>query len=274
MIPKTIHYLWLSDEKPEDVLACLDSWKQHLKGYEIIEWNKTNFPYNDFIWTKEAFSVQKWAFVTDFFRLWVLKNYGGIYLDADVIVRKNFNEFLDHKLFIGTEWMFQLEPHAIGAEPNHPFIVKCLEYYEDRHFIFNGKNDMTPMPFIITKIFMKEYNYSDSLYSFAHAPLQIGDIAIYDDSYFTINVYNGNNICYHNCFGAWRDKNTYDTPTLQDFVKHYSLVKFFTNDIFKKKGFSKYMLLLLPSFIFTLYYKWHIKIKNNKRVKLVKYKSK
>lgn len=67
MIPKVIHYLWLSDEKPSDVEQCLATWKEKLVGYEIKEWNTTNFPYQDFLWTREAYSAKKWAFVTDFF---------------------------------------------------------------------------------------------------------------------------------------------------------------------------------------------------------------
>ena len=83
-IPKKIHYLWMSEQKPATVESCLASWREHLKDSEIVEWNKTNFPYEDFLFAKEAYSKQKWAFVTDYFRLWVLDKFGGIYLDADV----------------------------------------------------------------------------------------------------------------------------------------------------------------------------------------------
>ena len=269
MIPKTIHYLWLSDEKPDNVVACIDSWKQHLKDYEIIEWNKTNFPYNDFLWTREAFSVQKWAFVTDFFRLWVLKNYGGIYLDADVVVRNNFDNFLNHKMFVGTEWLYQLGPHVIGAEKGHRFIEKCLDYYINRHFTIEGKNNETPMPYIVTRIFMHEYNHNGKFSTFNNSPLQIDDITIYDDTYFNINVYNEQSICYHNCFGSWREKSD-KTPTLSKFIEHYCQIKFFTQDMHHKKGIAKYILPFLPCFLIGLYYNWRMKIKNNKRVKRVK----
>ena len=84
MIPKIVHYLWMSSVKDEKTLQCLASWKKYLNGYEIREWNSQTFPYLDFIWTREAAEAKKWAFVTDFFRLWVLHNYGGIYMDADV----------------------------------------------------------------------------------------------------------------------------------------------------------------------------------------------
>ena len=116
MIPKKIHFLWMSDTKNEAVERCLASWCQHLSGYEIIEWNKNDFPFAKFLFAREAYSKQKWAFVTDYFRLWVLEKYGGIYLDADVTVNGNFDKFLNNKLFIGTEFTDQIAAHAIGAD--------------------------------------------------------------------------------------------------------------------------------------------------------------
>ncbi len=94
-IPKKIHYLWISETKTPAVERCLASWKKHLNDYEIMEWNSTNFPYSEFLFAKEAFSKKKWAFVTDYFRLWVLEKFGGIYLDADVTVNDNFDKFLE-----------------------------------------------------------------------------------------------------------------------------------------------------------------------------------
>ena len=66
MIPKKIHFLWMSETKDEAVERCLESWRHHLSDYEIVEWNKSNFPYEEFLFAREAFSKKKWAFVTDF----------------------------------------------------------------------------------------------------------------------------------------------------------------------------------------------------------------
>jgi hypothetical protein len=189
----------MSETKDEAVERCLESWRHHLHDYEIIEWNKSSFPYEDFLFTHEAFSKKKWAFVTDYFRLWVLEKYGGIYLDADVTVNGNFDKFLGNKLFIGTEFTDQIAAHAIGAEPHHPFIRKCLEYYKNRHFILpDGRCDMNAMPCIITKVFMESYGYKGALVNFDGNPLEFSDMRIYPDSYFTINTFDGNNVCVHN----------------------------------------------------------------------------
>jgi len=268
-IPKKIHYLWLSEKKDERVERCIQSWRECLDGYEIVEWNKDNFPYNDFLYAREAYSKQKWAFVTDYFRLWVLEKYGGIYLDADVTVYGNFDKFLDHKLFIGTEFTDQVAAHAIGAEPHHPFIQKCLEYYKDRHFILpDGRCDLNAMPCIITKVFMEMYRYSGDLVKFDGKPLSFSDMSIYPDSYFTINTFDGNNVCVHNGLGSWRDADS-ENPVLENVVGAYFWKRFCRKEIFSYGFMKKWIYLLMPVWLLVLYSKHSAKIKNNKRVKKI-----
>lgn len=272
MIPKIIHYLWLSDEKTPDAERCISSWKEHLKGYEIKEWNKSNFPYNDFLWTREAFEHKKWAFVTDFFRLWVLDNYGGIYLDADVTATGSFDAFLEQSLFIGTEFTDQIAAHAIGAVKGHPYIQNCLKYYENRHFVKpDGSLDMKPLPNIITRIFISQYRYDGSLVNFDGQPIKFNDMMIYPDSYFTINIYDGHNVCYHNGLGAWRDNHS-DNPVLVNVIGSYFMKRFFCSYLYEKyNGIKKYVLLLMPIGIVSYIYKRKMKISNNPRVKSVEY---
>lgn len=104
MIPKKIHYVWVGDKpKPELVLKCIASWKKHLPDYEIIEWG------NDFLntinnkYVQEATLAKKWAFVSDYIRLYALYHQGGIYLDTDVIVKANLDQFLTHDFFTSYE---------------------------------------------------------------------------------------------------------------------------------------------------------------------------
>ena len=40
MIPKTIHYCWLSNDPIPSVFQdYIDGWKKILKGYEFIKWD-------------------------------------------------------------------------------------------------------------------------------------------------------------------------------------------------------------------------------------------
>ena len=89
MIPKVIHYCWFGgNTKPASVLKCIESWKKYCPDYEIREWNEENFPVGDNLYCKQAYEAKKWAFATDYARLVIVYNNGGIYLDTDVEVIK------------------------------------------------------------------------------------------------------------------------------------------------------------------------------------------
>ena len=95
MIPKIIHYCWLSDDPiPGKLQRCMDSWKRALPDYEVVRWNFERFPRGTSKWVDEAFENKKFAFAADYIRLFALYNYGGIYLDMDVEVVKPFDPFL------------------------------------------------------------------------------------------------------------------------------------------------------------------------------------
>lgn len=136
MIPKIIHYCWFGNgEKPEIVKKCIDSWREKCIGYAIIEWNERNFDINSNKFVREAYAKKKYAFVSDYVRLFVLKNFGGIYLDTDVEVLKNFDEYLNNKSFWGLEAGNYIATSTIGTEINNPLIEAFYKEYLDRSFI-------------------------------------------------------------------------------------------------------------------------------------------
>jgi hypothetical protein len=101
-------------------------------------------------------------------------------------------------------------------------------------------------------------------------PYRIGDMAIYPDSYFTINIFDGNNVCYHNGLGSWRDKNTGDNPILENVIGSYFMKRFFCYYLLQKySGIKKAFVLLLPLGLVSYIYKKKMKIGNNVRVKSV-----
>ena len=75
-------------------------------------WDETNFDINSNIYVKEAYENKKYAFVTDYVRLYALYNEGGIYMDTDVQVIKKLDEFLENKSFSG----FENETEGLGFE--------------------------------------------------------------------------------------------------------------------------------------------------------------
>ena len=160
-IPKIIHYCWLSNE-PYPVLVenCINSWKEKLPDYKLMLWDKNRFDVFSVPWVNQACKVKKWAFAADYIRLYALYNYGGIYLDSDVEVLKSFDDLLDRPYFFGKEHTPDridashiIEAGTFGAEPHHPLIKKCLDYYDGKNFIMaNGAFDTTVLPHIMAKI--------------------------------------------------------------------------------------------------------------------------
>ena len=108
----------------------MQSWEEFLPEYEIIEWNEENFDVTSNKYVQEAYEAKKWAFVSDYVRLWAIKEFGGIYLDTDVQVFRNFDRFLQHGFFTGHEkYGNTLSPitAVMGAKSDHPLIVKLLD---------------------------------------------------------------------------------------------------------------------------------------------------
>lgn len=100
MIPKKIHYCWFGQNpKPKSVLKCIDSWKKYCPDYEIIEWNEDNFDVNMNGYTKMCYDLKKYAFLSDYVRLFVIEQFGGIYFDTDVEVIKSMDFLLSYDAF-------------------------------------------------------------------------------------------------------------------------------------------------------------------------------
>lgn len=153
MIPKIIHFCWLSgDPYPELVKKCLESWHRILPDYEIKLWDRAAFDIESVDWVKEAFAQKKYAFAADYIRFFALYNYGGIYLDADVEVLKSFNDLLDRNYFIGEEAGGDAEAAIVGAEKKQEWIKFCLDSYQDRHFINrDGSLNTKPVPLLVNR---------------------------------------------------------------------------------------------------------------------------
>ena len=143
MIPKKIHYVWVGGkEKPADIKRCMETWKKHLGDYEIIEWNENNFNIDEHPFTKSAYEAKKWAYVSDYIRAYAIYNEGGIYLDTDVLVLDNFEDFLEHRAFVGYENPDYPFTAVFGAEKGHPFIKDMLDYYDGRIFSFDSNDQL------------------------------------------------------------------------------------------------------------------------------------
>lgn len=149
MIPKIIHYCWFGGkEKPNNIKQYIAGWKKQLPDYEFIEWNEEKFTISQAPqYVKEAYEAKKYAFVSDYARIFALYNYGGVYLDTDVEIIKPFDDYLINKsLVTGFESERSLLTAFIAVEKLHPLMNEFLNSYDSRRFVMeDGTYDMTPI---------------------------------------------------------------------------------------------------------------------------------
>ncbi len=148
-IPKKIHYCWFGGA-PLPALAkkCIRSWKKYCPDYEIICWNEENFDFSQNRYAAEAYAAKKWAFVSDYARLKVMHEYGGIYLDTDVEILKPLDDLVAHGGYMGFEHKGAVSTGLGFAAPaGHPLIERLLADYDDISFVReDGTYDMLPCP--------------------------------------------------------------------------------------------------------------------------------
>ena len=158
MIPRIIHYCWFGhNPKPKLAKKCIKSWKKKCPDYQIIEWNEDNFDISKSpLYVRQAYEAKKWAFVTDYVRLKVVYDCGGIYLDTDVELRKNLDFLLNNKAYFGLEWNSVATGLGFGAEKGTPILRELFEDYNGITF-FNsdGSYNEEPCPVRNTRIFEK-----------------------------------------------------------------------------------------------------------------------
>lgn len=190
MIPKILHYCWLSDEPiPAKLQNYIDGWKKVMPDYELKKWDKNKFDIHSVKWVEEAYSKEKWAFASDYIRAYALYTDGGFYLDSDVKVLNKFDEFLNSGFITSIEYDHAVKEEMqacldscfhrkeevdfvtglgiqaaiMGAEKGHPFMGEIKSFYETRNFINkDGTLNQTAAPLIYAR-FLENYGfvYSD-----------------------------------------------------------------------------------------------------------------
>lgn len=212
MIPKIIHYIWVGGkEKPADIKRCMATWKKHLEGYKVIEWNESNFDIEQHPFVKAAYEAKKWAYVSDYIRAYAIYNYGGIYLDTDILLLDNFDDFLNHRAFVGFENPNYPFTAAFGAEKGHPLVKDMLDYYDELdtyHFDFKNNNTISVSDILINKYGCKVGNM--------YQVLKEG-IAVYPDA-ILCNP-SEKSVSIHVFTGTWLDEKKAIARKINTFLK-------------------------------------------------------
>lgn len=232
MIPKYLHYCWLSgDPFPAAIRECMATWSEFLPGWQWILWDKNRFDVESVPYVGDACKYKKWAFAADYVRLHALNEMGGLYLDSDVSLHGDISSFLAHRCMVPIEYhddiveaqgtlgrldmhgrplSSNLAVHGVGlqaavmaAEPGHPFINDCLAWYKDKSFsVIDGQIQQQEIAPAIYARVAERYDYS---YKNEDQYLR-EDFFVPSNHFFagTKNARTPHSVAVHNCAGSWR----------------------------------------------------------------------
>ncbi|MFR9669527.1 MAG: glycosyltransferase [Rikenellaceae bacterium] len=206
MIPKIIHYCWFGrGDKPKSVLNCIASWRTICPDYTIKEWNEDNFDIRANQYISEAYDSRKYAFVSDYARLYALFNEGGIYLDTDVEIKKTFDNFLHHSSFIGFESPIHIQTGVMASVANVEWVSYLLEEYKNRVFITaDGKLDTTTNVVKTTEYFIQQKLITNGKHqSIANCEIYPEDFFCAKDHRTGVITQTKNTVCIHHYEGSW-----------------------------------------------------------------------
>ena len=158
MIPKIIHYCWFGHgKKTFSMKKCINTWHKKLPEFQIFEWNENNYDLSRTPkYVQDAYALKKYAFVSDYVRLDVLSKYGGIYLDTDVKILKDFSFILGEELVLCFETDVVMTAF-IGSSKANDIIKQFKATYDELVFEKNDKVGYIPNTFLITNFLEKKY---------------------------------------------------------------------------------------------------------------------
>lgn len=224
-IPKIIHFCWFGgQQKPSKVQKCIDSWHKYLSDYEFVEWNENNFDVNCNEYVKQAYENRKFAYVSDVARINALDQYGGIYMDTDVMVYKSFDDLLDNRCILGFEEENYVATSFIACVPGHDLIKEFIDRYENASFYNQDKSlDLTTNVQRLTDILENRGLVRNDEFQ------KVGDISVYPQEYFSPYDY-----------GNYIRKNTENT-----YCEHLFLVSWLPWTTKLKKAIKRVVILII-----------------------------
>lgn len=218
LIPKKIHYFWFGSEKPESVRRCIESWKKYAPDYEIVEWNESNCDVDAYSYTKEAYEHKKYAFVSDFFRIKVLYEEGGIYMDTDMELYDSIDFLRINQAFFPFETN-NVCAGILGSVKGHPLIKEWLDMYDGIHFVKEDGSLDTATTIVVrlTKMLNNHYHiqYNGQTVHFKDG------VSIYSPATLIINTYNGENVAEHHYDATWWDVRVGVKSYKYEVLKYY-----------------------------------------------------
>lgn len=207
MIPKIIHYCWFGGNPlPPLAQKCIKSWKKYCPDFEIVRWDENNFDIgNSPLYVRQAYDNKKWAFVSDYVRLWALVNYGGVYMDTDVEVIKPIESLLSESAFSGFEAVDRIPTGIMACEKGHTTFKMWLDEYSKKLFVLEdgSLNLETNVTAITNHMKQHMFSFDNTLQTVAGVKFYPKDFFCPKDTHTGIIELTDNSYCIHHFNGSW-----------------------------------------------------------------------
>lgn len=250
-IPKIIHYCWFGGKPiPEDLQECIDSW-QKLKGYKIMRWDESNCSFDENEFVRKAYAEKKLAHISDYYRTKALYEHGGIYLDTDVMVFKEFDDLLSYEAFVNFIFDCAIGTAIIGAKKGNVLIKAMLDIYDSA--ILRNKSDKRELTMEGNTYVMNGFptnNYILTYYVLNNYPdfrlnnhfQDMGDFVIYPKELFEIGTFTQKQYALHLCAGVWRadSENAKGIKgKIKSFIAKYPSLYYRLQAIIRKRRYNR-----------------------------------
>lgn len=257
---RKLHRIYFGfDGKPDPYRRYLDTWVKQMPGYEICHWNATNLPIDNCEFSRMMYEFKDHAFLSDYFRWWILREHGGIYLDADVeitngqlldrlIVELEDDENLHSFIGIDSKADGWYTAHSMASKKGGRLAEFMCEVYEGlghaslwRRKIFYF---MAPQ---LTSLFFAKHGWNiDGMGSSPnlHAPVVVEGVKIYPQEWFSpmrpqmkdgvggfeIDSYTGNTCICHHFSCSWHSDDSPYKSKSNEGKKYLLLDELVSND--------------------------------------------
>jgi mannosyltransferase OCH1-like enzyme len=128
---KIIHQIWVGDFNiPEREKKFSNNLRELHKDYKYIFWtNEPELPYNVKLVYDNFYKNKDYVFCADLLRIWVVYEFGGMYLDIDFDIQKNLNPLFEHDsvLFYHNDLDHTIPNNLIGATKGSAILKHCLD---------------------------------------------------------------------------------------------------------------------------------------------------
>lgn len=212
MIPKKIHYCWFGGARlPSYVSSCIESWKRFCPDYEIICWDESNFDVSVHSFTKRAYEAKAWAFVSDYARLKVVYDHGGVYLDTDVELLRSLDPLLDNLCYMGIQQSDHLCSTGLGfgAVVKSSVVRNLLKKYDSIEFDASRTSEIACPSLNNEALEDMGYRYSDNI-------IRLESVTVYPCRFFdpiapghdSKNLLSSDTISIHHYGNSWGKKSS------------------------------------------------------------------